>query len=298
MKIGLIGLGRMGENMTLNLLSHNHKVVGYNRSPNKTKKLARKNGFTATFTLQELTNKLGKKKVIWTMIPAGKPIDNIIKQLIPLLEKGDIIIDGGNSYFKDSIKRYDLLKRKGINFLDVGVSGGVVGARNGACMMIGGDKAIFKRIEVLFKDMCVKQGYGYMGLSGAGHFVKGIHNGIEYGMLGSIAEGMNAIKLQEKRFKIDLNTVASVYSHGSVIESRLVSWIETGMSKPYFKKISGSVPKGETEEEMKKLEKTYKMNILKQARLMRVNSRKKPSFMGKLIAVVRNEFGGHKFKKK
>ncbi|MFQ5532199.1 MAG: NAD(P)-binding domain-containing protein, partial [Candidatus Nanoarchaeia archaeon] len=201
MKIGFIGLGRMGENMVLNLLDHKHKVIGYNKSPGATKKLSKKKGFTGAYSLEEAVNKLKdqKTKVIWLMIPAGKPVTETIKKLIPLLKKGDIIIDGGNSFFRDSQRRGKMLKEKGIHFLDCGTSGGMEGARHGACMMIGGDKKVFKKVEVLFKDMCVKDGYGYMGTSGAGHFVKGIHNGIEYGMIGSIVEGMNAINKQKNK---------------------------------------------------------------------------------------------------
>jgi 6-phosphogluconate dehydrogenase len=297
MKIGFIGLGRMGKNMVLHLLEKGHKVVAYNRSPGPIKEVAKKGAISA-YSIKELIEKLPKQKIIWLMIPAGKPIDNIIKDLLPYLKKGDIIIDGGNSYFKDSIKRYNMLKKKGIHFIDCGTSGGIEGARYGACMMVGGDKSAFKKTEKLYKDMCVKNGYAYMGKSGAGHFVKMVHNAIEYGMMASIAEGMNAIKKYSKYFGTDLKEVAKVYSHGSIIEGRLIKWLYLGMNRKYFKDIKGIVPKGETEEEMEKLEKLANMPMLHEARLMRVKTRKKPSFIGKLIAVMRNEFGGHKFKKK
>jgi 6-phosphogluconate dehydrogenase len=286
----------MGENMVLNLLEKKkHKIVVNDLSKSQINKLKKK-GATSAYSLDELIQKLPNKKIIWLMIPAGKPVDKTIKTLLPNLNKGDIIIDGGNSYFKDSIRRFNSLKKKGIHYLDCGTSGGIEGARNGACMMIGGNKKIYKKVKILFKDMCVKDGYGYMGQSGAGHFVKMVHNGIEYGMLGAIAEGMNAIS--KSKFKTDLNEVTKVYANGSIIESRLIDWLQKGMKKPYYSKISGSVPKGETEDEMEKLEKLAPMKVLKESRKLRVKSRKSPSLIGRLISIIRNEFGGHKFNKK
>jgi len=297
MRIGFIGLGRMGFSMVQNLLEHGHHVVGYNLHPQPTKKLAKK-GLTPAFSLEEMIRKLSGKKIIWLMIPAGKPVDMVLKELAPLLKKGDIVIDGGNSYFKDSIRRGKELKKKGIGFLDCGTSGGISGARKGACMMIGGDQKVFKKVEILFKDMCVKNGYGYMGRSGAGHFVKMVHNGIEYGMMGAINEGMLAIEKYSKTFGTELKEAAKVYAHGSIIESRLMSWLYDSFNrKDYLNLISCEVPKGETEEEMKKLEKLATMRVLHQARLMRANSRKQ-GICGKLIAAMRNQFGGHKVKKK
>tara|TARA_Y100000034_G_C6814443_1_gene366268 strand:+ start:139 stop:1002 length:864 start_codon:yes stop_codon:yes gene_type:complete len=287
MKIGFIGLGRMGSNMVLNLKDHGHKVVGYNRTPKKIK------GVEMAGSISEIG---GKARIFWIMVKAGKPVDSIIKSLMPHLKKGDLIIDGGNSFYNDSIKRASMLRKKGIHFLDCGVSGGISGARNGACMMVGGEKKIFKKVEKLFKDMCVKNGYGYMGKSGAGHFVKGIHNGIEYGMMAALNEGFEVIK--SEKFGTDLKEVAKVYNNGSIIESKLTNWLYDSFSKlHYLDQISCEVPEGETEKEMKFLEKKYKMPILKQARLMRVHSRSK-SVCGKFISALRNEFGGHKFKRK
>ena len=157
MKFGFIGLGRMGHNMVLNLLDKKHKVVANNRSPGPTKKVVRK-GAIGAYSIEELFSKLGKKnRVVWLMV-SSKAVDDIIKQIRPYLKKGDIVIDGGNSFYKGSIKRYKALRKRGVSFLDVGTSGGMEGARYGACMMIGGDKPVFKKVEVLFKDMCVKNG--------------------------------------------------------------------------------------------------------------------------------------------
>jgi len=197
--IGLIGLGKMGENMVLNLLDKKYKVVVYNRSSGPTKKLARK-GATGSYSYEEFVKKLGKQKVIILMVTAGKPVDAVISDLVPLLDKGDIIIDGGNSYYEDSIKLCKDLKKKGINFLDMGTSGGLTGAREGASIMVGGDKKIFSKIEQLFRDLSVKDGYGYMGDSGAGHFVKIVHNGIEYALLEAYGEGFEI--LEKSKYKL------------------------------------------------------------------------------------------------
>ena len=156
-KIGFIGLGRMGFNMALNLLDKNYKVVVYNRSPDKTLK-ASKAGAIGCYSYEEFAEKLGKNKIIWIMVKSGKPVDDVISGILPFLNKGDIIIDGGNSFYKDSIRRAKMLKKRGISFLDCGVSGGVEGARNGACMMIGGNKTAFRKLEKMFKDLCVKDG--------------------------------------------------------------------------------------------------------------------------------------------
>lgn len=297
MKIGFVGLGRMGKNMVLNLVGNGHNVVAYNRSPDPTKKLARVRGVVASYSIEEMINELSGRKIIWLMIKSGRSVDDVIGKLISKLNKGDIIIDGGNSYFEDSIKRAKMLKKKGVHFLDCGVSGGISGARYGACMMIGGERAIFKGVEKLFRDMCVKDGYGYMGKSGAGHFVKAMHNGIEYGMMGAIAEGVESLK--KSKLNIDIKEAVKAYTHGSIIESRLMSWLYDSYNKKgYLESISGEVPKGETEGEMKKLERLFGMSVLRSARKMRVKTRKKKSYAGKLISAMRNQFGGHKIIKK
>ena len=297
MEIGFIGLGRMGSNMVLNLLDHKHKVVVYNRSPEKTRKIA-KNGAIPSYSIEEFISKLPKSKIIWLMITSGKYVDELINKLIPFLDKGSIIIDGGNSYYKDSQKRYKELKNLGISFLDVGVAGGVDGARNGCAVLIGGDKKVFEICNPIFKSLSVKDGYGYLGPNGSGHFAKGIHNAIEYGIMASISEGMDVIDKNKSNLDINLKKVSKVYAHGSILESKFVGWMDKGINRKDFKNISGSVPEGETEGEMKKLQKGFNMKILKEAIEMREQTRKKPSFKGKLISVIRNEFGGHAVKKK
>ncbi len=294
MKLGFIGLGRMGYNMVLNLQEHNHAVVVYDKVPEPASELA-KTGAIPAYTLEQLTRKLTPPRVCWLMIPS-KHVDSSLAELTPYLKRGDIIIDGGNSYFEDSIRRYTELKKKGIHFLDCGTSGGKGGARHGACMMIGGEEEVFKQVEPLFRDMSVKEGYGYMGKPGAGHFVKMVHNGIEYGMMGAIAEGIEAVK--KAPFGTDLKKVVSVYAHGSIIESKLVNWLlDAYLQEGYLDQISGEVPPGETEEEMEKLEKLAGLKVLHTARMMRVETRKNPTYAGKLLAAMRNQFGGHAVKK-
>lgn len=296
MKLGFIGLGRMGTNMVMNLLDKKNRVVVYNRTPNRTKDLSKK-GAIPSYDFKELLEKLPKQKVIWIMIKSGKPVDDVIKSLLPNLNKGDIVIDGGNSYFEDSQRRYKLLKKKGINFLDVGVSGGIMGARHGASMMVGGDKRVFSKLNGLFKDLCVKDGFAYVGESGAGHYVKMVHNGIEYGMTGAIAEGFEALNKYQGKFKFNIPEITKVYANGSIIEGKLTKWLWDAYKNPKYKEVSCEVPKGETEDEMKKLEKMARMPILHTARLERVRSRKM-KFCGSIISILRNRFGGHEFKRK
>jgi 6-phosphogluconate dehydrogenase len=297
MKIGFIGLGKMGSRMVLNLIDNKQNVVVYNRSTPPIKKLAKK-GAILCFSIKEFIKKMPKKKIIWIMVKSGKPVDDFINKLIPFLNKGDIVIDSGNSYFLDSQKRYKELKKHGVDFLDCGTSGGIKGARSGASMMIGGDKPVFKKAEVLFKKMCVKDGYAYVGKTGAGHFVKGVHNAIEYGIIGSIAEGFNFLEKNSKKFNMNLKDISKVYSHGSIISSNLMTLLYEAYNSPkYFKSVSCKVLRGETEYEMKKLKKMSNMKILNEAILLREKSRKN-KFCGKIISVLRNKFGGHKVVRK
>lgn len=291
MKIGFIGLGKMGFNMCLNLLEKGHELVVHDLDLQQISKLEAK-GALGAGSLRELVEKLPRQKIVWLMVPAKGGVDAVLQELIPLLPEKSIVVDGGNSYFEDSVKRAKGLGKHGIHFLDCGTSGGIEGSRHGACMMAGGDAQSFRTVEPLIRDMCVPEGYGYMGKSGAGHFAKMVHNGIEYGMMGAIAEGIQALK--ESKFDIDLKEVVKVYAHGSIIESRLMSWLNKSFqTEKYLEGISGEVPKGETEEKMKKLEGIGTMPILREARLMREKTREKKSFAGKLIAAMRNQFGGH-----
>lgn len=296
LKIGFVGLGRMGENMVLNLLDHDYEVVVYNRTAEKMQNVA-KAGATPSSSISELINLLPERKVVWLMVTAGA-LDQVISEVVPNLKEGDIIIDGGNSYYKDSQRRYAELKKLGISFMDVGTSGGMSGARNGACIMIGGDKESFNYTKEIFDSLATTNGYAYLGNSGAGHYVKMVHNGIEYGMMSAIGEGFEVIK--DSDLNIDLKEVAKVYAHGSIVSSKLVSWLEEAYNEEgYLESISGNVPKGETEEEMKKLlaETKEKMPSLKNAIEVREQSRTSPTYTGKLIAAMRNKFGGHSVNK-
>ena len=228
MQIGFIGLGKMGLNMVFNLKDHNHDVVAYNRSAGPVQEII-KQGVNGVFTIEELMHKLPTRKVVWIMVKAGSAVDMIVEQLLPYLEQGDVRSDGGNTQYQDTQRRYAKLKEKGIVLVDVGTSGGIEGARKGACMMIGGDKEIFQELEPVFKDMCVANGYGYCGQSGAGHYVKMVHNGIEYGMMQSMAEGFEL--LEKSDFKLDLAKVARIWEHGSVIRSWLIELVRKALEK-------------------------------------------------------------------
>ena len=293
MQIGFIGLGRMGSNMVLNLLDHEIKVAAYNRSPKPIEEIAKKGAIPA-YTIMELASKLPKRKIVWIMVTSSS-VDYILEDLLPLLNKGDIIIDGGNSFYKDSIRRHNKLRSRGIYFLDVGTSGGVEGARHGACLMVGGETEAFREAEYIFKALAKKDGYKYVGQSGSGHFVKMVHNGIEYGMMAAISEGFEAIYKHKKDFSLDLKTIAEVYSNGSIISSSLINWLKNVLNKdPELSSIKGTVPLGETEKEMNYLKGISEMPVLSQAIKEREKSRKKQNFRSKVVAALRNEFGEHK----
>ena len=302
MQIGYFGLGKMGFNMVLRLLDRSYNVIACNRSPEPIKEVA-KAGADTGFTCADLAKNLKAPRLVWIMVPAGKPTDEVIFEegnLINLLQKGDTIIDGGNSFYKDTVRRYKKLGERGINFLDAGVSGGPNGARNGASIMVGGDREVYKEYEVLFKDLSVPDGYGYMGPSGAGHFVKMVHNGIEYGMMQAIGEGFEVLKAAP--FKLDLKKVAEVYSRGTVIESRLISWLKSAYEQhgENLEEISGSISQsGEglwTSRTAKEL--GVPVPIIESSVKFREQSENNPSYTGRVVSALRNQFGGHEVKKK
>lgn len=295
MKLGFIGLGKMGYNMVQNLLDHNHEVVAYNRSIEQVDKIV-KEGAIGAGSLEELVNKLSAPRVIWLMIPAGKPVEETIEALLPLLSKGDIIIDGGNSHYKDTLKRAEYLDSKGVNFVDVGTSGGLIGARNGACMMIGAKKDIYDQLEPLFKDICVENGYGYSGRNGAGHFVKMIHNGVEYGMMQAIGEGFDI--LESSDFDIDLEDTAKIWANGSVIRGWLMELTQSAFSKdPKLKDVTGQI--ADSGEGKWTIEAALDFNVstpvIATSLMERYRSREPNTMGNKVVASLRNEFGGHGF---
>ncbi|SDG22997.1 6-phosphogluconate dehydrogenase [Thermoanaerobacter thermohydrosulfuricus] len=297
MKVGLIGLGRMGFNLALNMRDHGHEVVAYNRSPEKIKE-AEKEGIKGAYTIEDLVKKLERRRIIWLMVPAGDPVDEMIEKLVPLLEKHDIIIDGGNSYYKDTLRRYEMLKEKEIDFVDVGTSGGIEGARHGACTMIGAEDEVFKYIEPLIRDISAENGYLHTGKNGSGHFAKMVHNGIEYGMMQAIGEGFEV--LEKSQFDFDLKEVARVWSHGSVIRGWLMELMEKAFEKdPKLSGIKGVMhSSGEglwTVEEALNLK--VPVPVIAQSLFMRYRSEQEDTFAGKVVAALRNEFGGHAVEK-
>jgi 6-phosphogluconate dehydrogenase len=298
MKIGFVGLGKMGFNMVENLLDKKHEVTAFDLSAEAVKNIAEKGADTAS-SLKELAQKLSSPKIVWLMVPAGSPVDKVLSELAPLLSKGDIIIDGGNSYYKDTMRRAEELKSKGIDYLDAGTSGGLSGARYGACMMIGGDKKVFEIVEQLFKDMCVEKGYGYVGKSGAGHFVKMVHNGVEYGMMEAIGEGFEI--LDSSKFDVNLKEVARIWSHGSIIRGLLMELTESAFSKDEkLSAVSGEV--ADSGEGRWTVEAALDLNVpipvISNALQRRYRSREANPLSDRLVAALRNEFGGHGFKRR
>lgn len=296
MQIGLIGLGRMGFNLALNMRDKGHEVVCFNRSKEKVEE-AIKVGLNGVSSIEELVNRLEGRRVIWIMLPAGQIIDQIIDVLLPLLNKNDIIIDGGNSNYKDTLERYETLKLKGIDFVDVGTSGGIDGARNGACTMIGAEDEVFSYIEEVVRDISVENGYLHCGGNGSGHFVKMVHNGVEYGMMAAIGEGFEI--LSKSRFDLNLEKVAKVWNHGSVVRGWLMELAHNAFSKdPQLDKIKGVMySSGEglwTVQEA--LDLKIPATVITQSLLMRYRSEQDDSLTGKLVAALRNEFGGHAVK--
>jgi len=293
MKLGYIGLGKMGYNMTLRLHEKGHNVLAYNRSEEPRKEIEKEIGIQTTASLSEFKS-LPTPRTIWLMV-SNPAVDQVLKDLLPFLDKGDTFIDGGNSFYKDSVRRAKELAKKGIHFLDVGVSGGPNGARNGACLMIGGDKSRFLELQNLFADLALPDAFKFFGKAGAGHFVKMVHNGIEYGMMQAIAEGFEVMKKSD--FNLNLEDVADLYNHGSVIESRLVGWLESGFKKygEDLKDVSGTVAHtGEgkwTVEAAKEL--GIETPIIEGSYNFRVHSKEKPTFIGKVLSMLRNQFGGH-----
>ena len=293
MRVGLIGLGRMGYALALNMLDYKISVVAFDRSPDKIDTLVTERG-EGVYSVKELVSKLEGPRVVLLMVPAGEPVDAMIEELTPLLEKDDTIIDGGNSFYKDSQRRFEILKKKGIHYLDQGTSGGISGARNGACLMVGGEKKIFERYEKLFKAVATKDGYGYMGSSGAGHFVKMVHNGIEYCVLEAFGEGFET--LSKEKFDLDYENISKVWSNGSVIRSWISELAQEAFEKdPQLSKWSGKIGGGETGTWSLQVAQDLGVDfkLLAYSLQKRKDSMKNPSFGTKVVAALRYGFGQH-----
>lgn len=299
MKIGYIGLGKMGKNMTLRLLEHGIEVVAYNRSSEPVEKVAQKGAIPA-YSYEELFSQLPETgRVIWLMVP-HTAVDDVLQDISTHLQEGDIVIDGGNSNYKESVRRGTALKEKGIHYVDVGVSGGPDGARNGACLMIGGEKDAYTKIEPVCQAAAAPQSYQYLGRLGAGHFAKMVHNGIEYGMMQAIGEGMEIIK--ESEFDFDVEQVARIYNSHSVIESRLVGWLYEGYTKhgKNLEEISGEVSHSGEGQWTVETAKEMHINtpIIVGSLQFRKDSQGNPSYTGKVVSLLRTMFGGHDVSKK
>ncbi|MDF7819242.1 decarboxylating 6-phosphogluconate dehydrogenase [Runella sp. MFBS21] len=297
MQIGFVGLGKMGYNLALNLHRHGYEVVAYDVATDNIKNISLE-GVSPAYSLEELCLQLEGRKVVWLMVPAGKPVDDCIEALIPHLQQHDIIIDGGNSNFNDSVRRGKYLKSKGIDYLDCGTSGGVEGALYGACTMIGGEAEAFNYCESVFRDISVENGYLYAGGSGSGHFVKMVHNGIEYGMMQAIAEGFEV--MEKSPYGLDLQQVARVFNHGSVVRSWLMELTESAFSKdPKLEAIKGVMhSSGEGKWTLETaLDMGIPTPVIALSLLMRYRSQQDDTFTGKVVAALRNEFGGHAVEK-
>ena len=294
MRLGMIGLGRMGGNMTRRLLGAKHEVVAFDRSADAVKELAVLGAIGAA-SLADVCSKLSAPRIVWIMVPAGKPVDDTIAQLLPQLSTGDIIIDGGNSNFHDTVRRGRELHAKGIEFVDSGTSGGVWGLENGYCLMVGGDDKAVSTCEPIFRALAPQDGYAHVGPTGSGHYVKMVHNGIEYGMLQAFAEGFEILHAS-KEFDIDLHQVAAVWNHGSVVRSWINELAESAFSRdPSLKDLRGYVDdSGEgrwTVQEAIDLD--VPAPVITLSLLTRLRSRQSESFGAKVIAALRHEFGGH-----
>ena len=294
MQLGMIGLGRMGFNMARRLLKGGHSVIGYDRAPAQVEALRGAGGGGAG-SVDDLVRQLAAPRVVWVMIPAGAPTSQQIEALAGILSPGDTVIDGGNSNYHDTLRHAALLRERGVHFLDIGVSGGVWGFSEGFCMMAGGDPAVFAAVEPLLKTLAPEQGYRHVGPSGAGHFAKMVHNGIEYGMIQAYAEGFEILRAKTE-FGYDLHGLAELWQNGSVVRSWLLDLAADAFAKdPDLAEIKGYVhDSGEGRWTVQEsIELAVPAPVITLALQMRFRSRQDESFAAKVAAALRNEFGGH-----
>ena len=297
MQIGLIGLGKMGYNLALNFKSKGHQVVAFDVNKAAMDKIATE-GITTAPSITDLTNSLQGKRIIWIMVPAGNVVDVILGNIKNHLKADDILIDGGNSHYKDTLARGRDLEKMGVHYLDCGTSGGVNGALHGVCTMVGGKKDVFDYCEPLFKSISVPNGYLYCGKSGSGHFTKMVHNGIEYGMMQSIAEGLEVLHKYDS--EVNLAAVSKVWNHGSVVRSWLMELTQHALEKDEnlesIKGIMHSSGEGKWTVETA-LELGVPTPVITMSLLTRYRSQQVDTFSGKVVAALRNEFGGHAVEK-
>jgi len=293
MELGMIGLGRMGGNMVLRLLRGGHAPVVHDRDPAAVARHVEA-GARGAASPAELVEQLRAPRAVWMMVPAGRPVEETIETLLPHLASDDILIDGGNSHFKDSIRRAEALRAKGIHYLDAGTSGGIWGLEEGYCLMVGGERAAFERIEPLLRTLAPRDGYLHTGRSGSGHFTKMVHNGIEYGLMQAYAEGFEL--LDASGFGLDLAGIARLWNHGSVVRSWLLELTQAALEKdPRLQAIEGHVEdSGEGRwTVLQALDAAVPAPVIALALMERFRSRQAESFGYKLLAALRREFGGH-----
>ncbi len=298
MKIGLIGLGKMGYHLALNMIENNIDVVAFDVNQ-EARFQAKRVGIVTADSYQDLLNQLPERKVIWLMVPSGKITESVILELQVFLKPEDIIIDGGNSNFNDTIRRHHLLKSSEIYFVDCGTSGGMDGARNGASLMVGGDASVIPYIEEIFTAVATTDGYAYLGESGAGHFAKMVHNGIEYGMMQAIGEGFDLLSASD--FDYDYEKVSKVWANGSIIEGLLLRSVYNAFKKDHnLDAIEGIIDdSGEGQWTIEEaLKRKVSIPVIAGSLFARYKSKDQKHFSEKVVAAMRNEFGGHKVYKK
>jgi len=297
MELGFIGLGRMGLNMTRRLLRGGHRVVAYDRGAAPIEE-ARAAGATPAATVPDLVAALATPRALWAMIPAGAPVDDLIATLEPLLARGDVLVDGGNSNYKDSRRRHERLAARGVSFVDAGTSGGIWGLENGYCLMVGGDAQSVAELKPALDTLAPPDGWLHAGPSGAGHYSKMIHNGIEYGMMQAYGEGFELLKASD--YDYDLAKIAHLWNRGSVVRSWLLELAELAFAKdPALERIRGYVDdSGEGRWTVQEaIDRAVPAEVLTLALMARFRSRQSDSFRDKVLAALRAEFGGHAVRK-
>ncbi|MDF1500209.1 MAG: decarboxylating 6-phosphogluconate dehydrogenase [Anaerolineales bacterium] len=299
MQIGMVGLGKMGANMSLRLLSAGHQVVAFDRNEENVARVGSQGG-TGVGSLEELAGKLSEPRVVWSMVPAGAPTESVIGELSAILEDGDIIIDGGNSNYKETVRRAEELREAGLAFVDVGTSGGVWGLKEGYSMMVGGDREIVEYLTPIFEALAPApdKGWGYVGKNGAGHFVKMVHNGIEYGIMQAYAEGFEIMEAKDE-YELDLENIAQIWRFGSVIRSWLLDLTANALKEDQsLSKIADYVPdSGEGRWTVAEaIDLDVPAPVITLSLLMRLVSRQEESYAAKMLAAMRNQFGGHAVK--
>ena len=298
MKLGLIGLGKMGLNLALNAKDRGHEIVGFDATASA-KEQAKEAGLLVADSIAQLVEQLPSPKVVWVMVPSGKITEEVVMEVAKHVNAGDIIIDGGNSNYKDSVRLAATLKEQGIYLLDCGTSGGISGARNGGCFMVGGDAKAIAVVEPLYVDIATENGYYYTGKSGSGHYLKMVHNGIEYGMMQAIGEGFEVLEACD--FDYDLEAVAKVWNHGSVVRSWLMELAQDAFAQDakldaLMGKVNASGEAQWTVEDALILQ--VPTPVIALSLMMRYRSTQDDSFSGKVVAALRNGFGGHAVTKK